>query len=198
MKKNLIKEILSLNKIIVVLLFLLSFESLASPRIGVFVSPLSLLSGGRGGIELYLGKRWAFGGEYSYQNTFIDDSTAYDPYLYFFPKIQGGDIITNYGPRLSFFFKGYDQKGFSLFVRVFRSNSEVLYANKTLNYTQETTIGILALGYLYPRKRWFYRLNMNAGSYISAIQRKDAQSNQVAANLPPVFFFLDFETGIYF
>lgn len=198
MKNRLLNGVFSPNKITFVLVFFLSLASSSKTRVSAFVSPLSLLGGGRGGIEIYLGKRWALGSEYSYQNTFIDDSTVYDPYLFFLPKAQGGDISSHYGPRLSFFFKGSDQKSFYLLLKVLKSSTEVLYANETLNYTQETTMGVFALGYSYPKKRWFYRLNMGAGSYISDIQRKDSQTKQVAANVPPLYIFADFETGVSF
>lgn len=186
------------NKIILAFIFFLSFSSSSKNRVNAFVSPLSLLSGGRGGVEICLGKRWVLGGEYSYQNTFIDDSIVYDPYRFFSPKIQGGDISTHYGPRLSFYFKDSDQKSFYLLLKALKSNTEVLYANENLEYSQETTMGILALGYSYPQKHWFYRLNTGVGTYISAIQRRDAQKNQIAANVAPVYFFADFETGVSF
>lgn len=186
------------NKIILAFIFFLSFSSSSKTRVNAFVSPLSLSSGGRGGIEICLGKRWALGGEYSYQNTFIDDSTIYDPYLFFLPKTQGSDISSHYGPRLSFYFKDSDQKSFYLLLKALKSNTEVLYANENLEYSQETTMGILALGYSYPQKRWFYRLNTGVGAYISDFQRKDAQKNQIAANVPPVYIFADFETGVSF
>ena len=147
------------NKILFTLIFFLSLFSSATTRFAAFISPLSLLSGGRGGVEIYIGKPWALGGEYSYQNTFIDDSSIYDPYRFFSPKTQGGDIATHYGPRISFYFKGTDQKGFYLLLKALKSYTEVLYANETLEYSQETTMGICALGYSYPLKRWFYRLN---------------------------------------
>lgn len=181
-------------------LFVLLLPNLcfAKHNIGFFISPLSLISGGRGGFEAYVGNHFVLGAEYSNQNTVIDDSTAYDPYRFFMPVSQGGDTNINYGPRISYFFKGSDQKSFFILVKSLTSSSEVLYSNGTTNCKQETNIGVFILGFSYPKNRWFARLNLGAATYLSEIKRTDAQNKSLTVDTPPAFVFADFETGISF
>lgn len=180
------------------ILLTISLAASGKNRLSIFVSPFSLLSGGRGGVEVYIGKRWSLGGSYSYQNTLVDESTNADPYRFSFPSIQGGDINVNYGPHISFFIKESDKKSFYLSLKLFQSNSEVFYANGNPYYTQEATMGLFSLGYSLPYKHWFCRLNIGVGSYLSEIQRKDPQQNQMAVSLPPLYYFSDLELGLYF
>lgn len=176
----------------------ISISTFAKHNIGIFISPLSLVSGGRGGIEVYLGKRLAIGGEYSSQNTVIDDSTSYDPYRFFMPVSQGGDTNINYGPRISYFFSASDQKSFFVLLKYLASSSEVLYSSGATNYKQDTNIGVFILGFSYPRGRWFARLNLGAAAYSTEIIRIDAQRKNIAVDIPPAFVFADIETGITF
>lgn len=175
-----------------------SLTGFAKHNIGIFISPLSFISGGRGGIEVYLGSHLALGGEYSTQNTVLDDSTPYDPYRFFMPVSQGGDTNINYGPRISYFFKGSDQKSFFVLLKSLTSSSEVLYSNGTTNYKQDTNIGVFILGFSYPRNRWFARLNLGAAAYTSEIIRKDSQSKSLPVDIAPAFVFADLEAGVSF
>lgn len=182
-----------------VLLFIfLSTSSFAKHNIGIFISPLSFISGGHGGLELYIGTHWALGAEYSTQNTVIDDSTAYDPYHFFMPVSQGGDTYTSYGPRISYFFKASDQKSFFVLLKSLTSSSEVLYSNGITNYKQDTNIGIFILGFSYPRNHWFARLNLGAAAYPTEVNRTDNQKQKLAVDIPPAFVFADIETGLSF
>lgn len=162
------------------------------------MSPLSFISGGRGGVELYLGNHLVLGAEYSTQNTVIDDSTPYDPYRFFMPVSQGGDTNINYGPRISYFFKGSDQKSFFVLLKSLTSSSEVLYSNGSTNYKQDTSIGVFILGFSYPKGRWFARLNLGAAAYTAEIIRKDSQNKNLTVDIPPAFTFADLEAGISF